>query len=817
MSEPAPFSDRCFALRLTLARAAIMWERIWPACWPAVFELALFAVLTLLGILPLLPNLVHAAIVLGFGAAFIIALGRALHQMRLPDEAAARRRIERSSGLMHRPLAALADRPSAPLDGPATRLWEVHRQQMATALRGMRVGFPAAGLAARDRRGLRALLAMLLLLGVIDAGADWPNRVAAALKPDFGPSAMPVAASLQIWISPPDYTGLPPKFLRPGVTGTVAIPTGSKLIARIHGGRAMPHLAIDGKRRAFTVIDKTNFQISTRLSTGRHLKVTQAGTMLGDWPIAIVPDQPPTVGFAKLPSATVQKALRLDYRAADDYGVASAKAVIRRIGGTPGDVLTLTLPLPGLNLKVANATSYNDLTAHPWAGLPVKIRLVATDARGQTGTSAAVRVTLPARVFHNPVARAIVEQRRQLVTDPGSRLAVAETLGDLQSYTRLYHDDAVVFLGLRVAAGELRQKNIAPALPQTEQLLWDLALRIEDGGLAITQRELRRLERQLQNALARDAPKSEIERLSKRLRRALNQYLQQLARTAPRQERNAPPDVIGRTLTSRDFDRMLDQALELARNGARAEARQLLARLQNMLENLRTHRGASPQQMGQARQTMRSMEQLMREQQNLLDRSFHAEQQMQREMPGRLGPPQFGQPQPGPGQSSALGAAAGQQEALRRQLGQLMRRFSEQFGAIPEPLGRAERAMKNAAGALDHADPGQAIGSQTEALDQLQQAARQFAREMARRLRGMRPGGAQLGVEGSTPNPGVERDPLGRPLSGDGAFDEGTIKIPDASTIDRARRILDELRRRAGERSRPAVERNYIDRLLNPF
>jgi hypothetical protein len=43
------------------------------------------------------------------------------------------------------------------------------------------------------------------------------------------------------------------------------------------------------------------------------------------------------------------------------------------------------------------------------------------------------------------------------------------------------------------------------------------------------------------------------------------------------------------------------------------------------------------------------------------------------------------------------------------------------------------------------------------------------------------------------------------------------VEIPSESDVQRARRILDELRRRAGERNRPALERDYIDRLLKQF
>jgi hypothetical protein len=63
----------------------------------------------------------------------------------------------------------------------------------------------------------------------------------------------------------------------------------------------------------------------------------------------------------------------------------------------------------------------------------------------------------------------------------------------------------------------------------------------------------------------------------------------------------------------------------------------------------------------------------------------------------------------------------------------------------------------------------------------------------------------------------VERDPLGRPMSNNGTYDQGDVKIPDQNTLQKAREILDELRRRAGERFRPEIELDYIERLLKRF
>jgi uncharacterized protein (TIGR02302 family) len=675
---------------------------------------------------------------------------------------------------------------------------------------------------------VRSVLAILLLLGAIDAGADWRDRVGRAFMPNFAGGAATVAASFDLWLTPPEYTGLAPQFLRAGDKETVQVPTGSALLAQVHGGDAVPRLAIDGEARDFQPIDKQNFRVEATLAQGKQLSVLQGSAVLGNWPIEIIPDNPPTIAFAQPPKGTPRAALRLDYQAGDDYGVESVKAVIRRpdaakTGGDPEETIELELPLPGLHLKEAQATSYNDLSPHPWAGLPVEIRLVATDALGQTGESAPAQMNLPERVFNHPVARAIIDQRKELAKDPQSGEAVAEILEDLNKRPALYRDDVAVYLALHLAQVRLRQGTDKESIGGVEQLLWDTALRIEDGRMAVAEQDLRRLQQQLQDALARNAPDAEIERLMSELRQALDRYLQSLAEELQRNpEAAAQPVDPSKVITGRDLQRMLDRAREMARSGARDQARELLSQMQNMLENLRAARPGQMQRgTNQAQQLMRGLQDLMQRQQQLLDKSFRAQRQPGQQQ-DRMGQ-QRGQPgQPGDedaGQPGEMGEEAGQQEDLRHQLGDIMRRLGEGMGDIPDPFGRAERAMRDATGALQRGQPSEAIGPQTEALDQLQQAARDFAQQLQQRLgKGWGdPGDDEVGATDRDQRGRVERDPFGRPTSSNGTFDQGDVRIPDENTLQKSRQILDELRRRAGERSRPPIELDYIERLLRRF
>jgi hypothetical protein len=149
----------------------------------------------------------------------------------------------------------------------------------------------------------------------IDAGTDWASGLAAPLPQGWQRSGA-VATSFDIWITPPEYTGLAPQFLRAGATETGAGSDQQRLLAQVHGGGSVPRLAIDRETREFEAVDKHNFRSQTTLSAGKTpgktLSVTQGGTTLGQWSIAI-PDNPPEIAFTQPPKPTQRAALRLDF------------------------------------------------------------------------------------------------------------------------------------------------------------------------------------------------------------------------------------------------------------------------------------------------------------------------------------------------------------------------------------------------------------------------------------------------------------------------------------------------------------------------
>lgn len=839
---------------IRLAHAVMVLERLAAGLWRPITLAGLFAAMALSGVLPALGPWAHAALLLAFGAGIAWSGVRGLRGFAWPRREEARRRVERDSGLLHRPLAARHDRQATGQYDPAGRaLWQRHQARLR-AMRGpFALRLPRAGLAARDPYALRGLMILLLVVTAVAAGDRWGERLAAAVSPALAGVGDGTATALDLFVTPPAYTGLAPVYLRTGAAaendgagaaagpaapdGPIAVPEGSAVLARVSGAGRTPVLAINGGQESFEAIDDDSFEATATLESGAEIAVRQGSRILGAWPVQVEPDRPPTIAFAEEPGATERAAVRLAYEAEDDYGIAAVTATVRLAEGEEAAIarepIVLELTVREAERGRAEGIGYFDLTPHPWAGRPVTLTLTATDEADQTGAAPVADFVLPEREFRHPIARAIIEQRRVLLAEPARGPEVGEIVGDLSLRPARFGDDALVFLALRSAAQRLALADGAIAVVEpVQRLLWDTALRIEEGDLLLAERAVREAQQALMEALADETTSDEeIARLMEELRLAMDRYMQALQQNMlDRMQRGEeltvlPFDPEAQLLDQSALQQMLEEMQRLSEAGAREAAMQMLAELQAMMENLNTGQmqQGRADAMQQAMELLEDLQGLSEAQQALLDQTFAESQgRAPGEPPGQQAGPQSGQQpgesgrQPGrqtPGEST--GQAAATQEALRRALGALMPEVDGLIGEIPQSLGEAEQAMRRSAEALESSRPGGAVDPQGEAVGQLQQAIRDIVNTMMDQM-AQQGGGAPMMMQQGF-RPGEGQDPLGRRPGRRGGFATEDVEVPTDSEVQRTRSILDELRRRLGDRDRPDLELDYLQRLLERF
>jgi uncharacterized protein (TIGR02302 family) len=862
------------------ARAALAWENIWRATAPVLTIVGLFLAVSWAGAWQVLPHWARIAGLAVFALAIAFVLWREA-RLRWPSRAEALTRLDQDSGVPHRPASALEDTLANRSNDPGTQaLWSLHRRRLEAEIARLRVAAPSPRVPQRDRYALRAAALVLVVATAIVAGPERYARVAAAFDWRM-PGATAPGVRVDAWIDPPPYTGKPPVMLQMGRTAEsqahaagLSAPVGSTLVIRASEPGAVAIETQGALEPAEKPPENKPTGAAARQAAGEtrlalkgdaRLTLRQGGSVLGAFDIQAIPDKPPTIELKEQPKPNVRGTLSLAYKIDDDYGVIGAEAKfdspILRDKPVTGRHLVepprVGLALPSGPGGLGDATTTADLSESAWAGARVTMTLHARDEGNNEGTSDPVEILLPQRPFVKPVARALVEQRRNLVLAPDERARVETSLEALSIAPDTFGTNAGVYLGLHSALYRLKRARTDPELLAVADYLWEMALRIEDGDLSDTERDLRAAQQQLREALQRGASDEEIKKLTENLRAALDKFLAELAERQMREQgdqqqadRNAPRN--NRTVTPRDLKSMLDRLEDMAKNGSLAEAQRMLDQLQNILENLQTAKRRN-QQNSASREMSKALDELdklTREQQELRDQTFRKGQrerqatrerqqgqQSQRGQRQRGQQPQAGQP--GDQDQSAEGEGEEQdaqgapseeqlqqrQQQLRDRLAELQKRMKGLGQSGESGLDDAEDAMKDAQEQLGKGQNGrgQAVDSQGRALEALRRGAQQLAQRMQQQGEGD-PSEEAEDDGGETPD-GQPRqagrdgraDPLGRPMANDPYNPRSRYDPLGAPPAQRAQRVLEELRRRIGDPSRPQEELDYLDRLLRRF
>ncbi len=844
--EPVPPTRLLLARALQRARGSLLWERLWPVLAMFATVAGLFLALSWAGLWITLPPLPRAICVIAFMVIAAVAAVPLL-RLRLPSESDGLRRLDRSSGETHRPATAVVDEIAANQDDPiAQALWRAHVERALMSARKLKAGWPQPRLSLRDPMALRALALILVVASFFAASGEHVKRVTAAF--DWQGVVAPANFRVDAWVTPPVYTGRPPVMLpglRPGETvqaaPPVSVPSGSQLVIRATGnvrfdvvGKGGVEDALPEGRPALPAgTEERRLMIK---GDGSAALRGLSGTDLV-WNFTAIPDRAPNIELAKDPERQARGALRLDYKMDDDYGVVEAHANFalkdEQSAGKQSHPLfkapEFALTLPQARTRSGAAQTTRDMTEHPWAGADVSMTLVARDEAGNEGRSEPREVQLPQRIFVKPLARALIEQRRILALDAEAGPLVLIALEALSLAPERFTPEAGIYLGLRSIFYDLRSAKGDDALREVVARMWDMALQLEDGNVSQAEQGLRQAQEALRQALERGASDEEIKKLMENLRAAMDKFLQALAEEMRKnpQQAERPLDRNARMLSQQDLKSMLDRLEALARSGNKDAARQLLDQMQSMLENLQMARPGASGEEGDD-DMMSALDELgdmIRKQQQLRDKTFKEGQDTRRDR-------QRGQR--GQGQQQ-LGDLRQDQQALKDRLNKLLEQLRQRGLGNPgqSQKGQGEKgqgekgpgdemgqlndagdAMGEAESELGEGDAESAVDSQGRALDAMRKGAQGLAQSMQQNGTGQGPGqprgrGQARAQDGT--------DPLGRPLRGRDYGDDVTVKVPGEIDAQRARRILEELRKRFGESSRPQIELDYIERLLKDF
>ncbi|WP_372570854.1 TIGR02302 family protein [Ruegeria jejuensis] len=839
---------------LGLTRFGMLSERVLRCFWPLISILLTVCALLMLGIHDLVPVEMVWASGAAAVAGSLVALVWGARRFHWPTRGEALARLDQT--LPGRPIQALLDDQAiGERDAASVALWQAHQDRMAARAAAAAPVQPDLRLASRDPYALRYAALLVFCVAVL-FGSVWR----AGSITDMAPGAATAAQgpTWEGWVEPPRYTGLPTLYLNDISDPQMSVPEGSRIVLRFYGEVGALQLS--------ETISETGAEAITEPE--QTLIVTRDGTLNinGDggraWTVSVVSDTAPQIAVAGVAEAQAAGQMSLPFTASDDYGVVSGTAEIaldlpsidRRHGlvsdPDPRETVSVDLPMPITGDRdIFTEDLIEDFSQHPWANLPVTITLTARDAADQEGTAEPLQTNLPARRFFQPLAAAIIEQRRDLLWARSNGARVAQMLRAVSHRPEDVFRSQTAYLRLRVTLRRLETFNEFGLKPEQQdeiaQALWDLAIILEEGTLSDALERLRRAQERLSEAMKNGASDQEIAELMQELREATDDYLRQLQRQAQQDNENSDERQQGQDgesmqMTQDDLQRMMDRIQELMEQGRMAEAQQALQELQEMMENMRVTQGQGQGQQSEGQQAMEGLAETLRNQQGLSDQAFRDLQEQfnpnanrgeSQENEGRSGGAGRGQShegQGGQGQGDGQrrgeseeqgdggqGSLADRQQALRdelrRQQQGLPGEGTPEGDEARDALDRAGRAMEGAEEALRQNDMADAIDRQSEAMEALREGMRALGEALAQQQQ--QPGqGTQEGDMRAQ-----NRDPLGRNPGSQGSIGTDEQLLQGEDVYRRARELLDEIRRRSGEGERPQIELDYLRRLLDRF
>ena len=799
-------------LKIIYAGAGILWEKIARYLLLLLSIVLLFFCLTMLNFFTSLPVIIHILFLFMFFMGSFIFLLKIILSLKWPNIKSCVRRLEIDNQLKNRPLSVLFDTPAL---NKESILWKKHYIRMLDQVKSIKNFKSKAILKLSDPLFIRFPFLLISFVIIFSNSNNYITKVEAALIPDFSVEKT-TSAIFTGWISPPKYTGISPILLSETMS-QIDSPQGSILTARIFGGKGVSKLVINNQEKDFIKIDKDNFALESLVEDTGMLMIWQDDNVIYSKNLNIIKDQPPIIKLLNKPEKTVKGVLKIGYILEDDYGIKNLQAnVIIKDKRSSLEETEIFFSIPfDPEIKGSQFSEYyHDLTEHIWAGMPVLFFITGKDFVGNEGKSKEHEILLPERDFKNPLAISLINQRKNLGLE---LISVEETIFNLAliEENKYLHDDyfiahkwlSEVVQSLKESITKSNVEGFKQIRKKAIDKLWKAALFVESGQLAKAEEDLRKAQEALKEALSQSNDASEVQESIDNLDEALGKYLDEIEDPmnvdAPQvSESDDPGDRGGengaQTNERQDLEKKLEEIADLAVAGSLDEAEKQLEEMQDTTEAL--DRDALGEALGEEEgesqpMAMQQISEMIEQQEALMEDSFEAS----------MNAAQADQQTPGSGPVNA----GKEQDTLRKQLEDVMKEIAESDDPIPEELGRADRAMRQASRELNRNRPDRAESAQGKAIEELKKAAEAIDRMHSSS------GPSQMAGQNENNRSRDRRDPLGRVPPGQGSSPGGDVGLPNEPDITRARKIAKQLYLKAEESLEGTVERRYVDSLLD--
>lgn len=789
--------------------------------WRLLFWLGLFIALWLFNVPAIAGRGSELLASFLFWCGFFYYIWHGVKKLKPISKAQILKRLEKSSGLEHQTLRAAQDKPINNESAESLALWDREIERRKKTIKNLTLFKAKDFICTHDRYALRSLVILSVICGIFINGSHSHHKIIHGIIPlDAGVNSSE-NNDLTLIITPPSYTNLEQITLHKPQKTPIKTPEGStlKIILKNHTPHwlGQPYASIDQKKYDLTRTGDATWGLETKIENGQSLKIISSVLRNYTWPLEVIKDAPPNISITDSAKTLSSGEFMIPLLLRDDYGVKDIKIKIEKVEQISDpyplenikDVKSVFTP-PNTEFNINSVLNYTD---HPWAGRAVKITVEAIDHKPQATALAPIEFVLPERIFTHPVAKEIIKIRKDLIRLP--LVYDIKTAIKLEDYNQAAIDRELR-MALRSAASRLAYSK--PSIEVTSSLLdllWKIALRIEDGNLSLSAQNLREAQKTLEEALNNpDTAPEKLQRLIEEYTMALREYLAEVSREWQKKAQSQniqtalTPEMIENIMNLDDVANMIEKLRSQILAGDLQAAQTLLSQLSRISDLANPSIEQSlPQDIEDLAQNIKDLSEIIKQQEDLLENT-----EEQAKLLSQLDEMGIYDPRTKPPFIKS-DEYASEQDKIRSRLQQVIARSQKHTLDPEKKLLEADQDMALSKEALAKSQPDHAVIYQQNAIDHLRESQKDTRLQIAQRLQSIT--GLSINMSAQ-----MRLDPLGRPMGDNGQFpgnDTSDVIIPTEQEKKRVQEIIKEIRQRASERQRPQEQLEYFQRLLNPF
>ncbi len=704
------------------------------------------------------------------------------------------------------PLNALKDKPSE--KDYNKNIWHLHKLSAIENVKNIKFYFPSFPINSIDPLKTRFLILLIFFISLYWAQEN--NKIFTNLKGlvnfekyNYKKNIFKIKA----WIEPPSYTNLDYKYLNIDMLeknkSKKLVPVNSYLNILVNSQGNNFSISSSSENITVSEFDRNNYKVKHKIKENQELLIKKNNNDYLKIEFTLLKDKKPKIVFLSKPYNVNDVALSFVTKATDDYGIKEINLYINK-PKTYEHFIEKNIKYSldanneyNIDKKLIESYFYKYMSDLIWAGDKTVLFVEVKDFVDQSDIISYI-LELPIKSFNNKISIEVMAIRNEVAKNKISIKLAKDKLLDLFSSNKSLLKDPIVKKSyeetlLIMNPEEAIVFSINNALFKK---LFELAEKIEEGDFYLVKKNLEQIEQNLYDSIKQ----KENEKMSTNSK-IFKDNIESLLNLE--NKNNAKENKFqNRTNESirEEIKKLTQQIEDLLKTGSNEDINKKVQKLKQLSESIKNpnENKESYNQSQKRREFINKLSDLLNEQERVMEETFNRAADRGK----------FKQSSEGSGGKSPKN----RQEELRNTLGNLMRDIGASENEIPQELGRADRAMRQASRDLDNGRPDEAANAQGRAVEMIQ---RSINRINAEEFNSNIPQLVQRGNEEPENNVQQEHLSENENIEYQGTASGGRLIIPEERKIKSARKIADELYNRYNQENRSSKDKKYIGNLLN--